>query len=835
MRQSHTRRGRRGIDPYVHTPSPNFGQLTMTQEIPDYYGMPIEDMQRTSAILFDRHEQVRQGYDELAFAAEEEMHKVRDFDQHHILDLMKGIKSEIETATERGDFHHLSSQLSKTFRNYVTNDLRRHAIGARQELEAALESIQGLGLPGSYERKARMAQQGRGFNQPIEIDEETGEIVGGITPVPVSEYVDIQNMLEDLMKNWSSYMNTEEIQDWQTMGGEAVSPSNVGNFPFLEEMREKVSQIAPDEFYNAAMGMIMANDKAMDWIETKYMLDNLDPETGDIRDLTTDDLLYYFPVSPKDKDGNPLSRDMRIRQSQDAIRGAIQERRASYEARDMEVSDEDILRELHKEHYINNEMTGYMSGLGNKYVTSQTLIHRKFVKDYIYEGRLAKQSEFDAHIRQLGASEYDFDPAVIRDSMQTIQEEVDYLKQELSTLEPNTDEYIRTKALLGTAKQRLNNREAILTDMYGSVGKEDFINNLNKNVVWKQLMNDWFGSDYAALQNFDLDKIYELHSTNKEDKLKEYFIEVLTKSDSITAQNFISSITIPGAVRATVRGAADLVRGDKDLDAIANRFINELDKAFQGGIDPSKTDWHKNMVIITFDDESGSGAISSRFEQDILQNLPGVFKTWYGSSSEEKKYQDILDQTREADVHFVSDMSMGELYFHITLKDKDEEVLHRDLVHGNQLEGVNQGTGYDLMDASRSPRLKNHPTDARNKWVTGANIATMYTPTYRVTSDNRTIGSGSLQTRISELAPHLRDSGWINEDDPIYITDYQPDGGRHTIPITIRKLPNGNYMLYEQLANDTMPRPVEKNVEYANIGELVYAIFSNYNLRQPQQ
>ena len=762
MRRGHSQYGR-GY-PQVQ----QAGNLSYTETIPEYYGRPVEDYANVSQQLYQRNEQNRLAYEELALTAEMDLQNIRQefrdgADGEAILNSISNIEGAVSKYVEGGNFHSAGRAISNIYRGYITDERRQAAIGARQAQAAHMEAINSMDLPQPYKEAAMAISNSPGFNRSI--DE------GGFRGWTPSEYVDINEMINKYMGNWSSYADSMEEGMWSDATGGSVQMA--GNYPYLEKIVQRTSGISDEKVIAGITGLIASDPKAMAWLDSQYMMDNFDHQAGQLRQVSENELINTLPVPRRDDKGREIDRATQLENARNALQGIVNERMQAYEDMEIDVSEEQILQEIHKEQYMKNQMMKYVAGQGTKFAHTQIKIDHQIMQDYIFKGRMDAQSKGDAFVRNLGAMPEMIDPKELESNMLSITDEIQKYQRDLTDSSISEANRESIKENIKRLESRRSDINYLMQDLYNSVDDDTL-----KSII---------DIKSNQLVNLDNNKIFNFIRSGDLDKLQQYI------HDEYTGINVNPSLRAKYAEEAKHR---------------YNSLISRVNK----GIDKSRLSWHEEMISIT-PYNNRSADLLNRFAADLKENPSLAFVTYTGTSSTEKDYQKKIKGADGIHVHYTGNIRNGDLLFHVTWK-KGDELLHSDLINSNQITGVNAGLGRDLIELSYSDKFKNHPEDAANIRTVGENTVVGFQPIYTDSNLNSSIGNFADVLRNYNL--EVRDS-FITS--PMVFRAHGRDGIERAVSVRIEKKDNGRY--YTQWLNEENRwMDIEEETYYNNIGAI---------------
>jgi hypothetical protein len=801
---------------YMQTPQYGGFQQTLTETVPEHYGIPVETYQQVAGVMQQRYEQTEAQFEELRLVSEMDMQKIRSefkdgADGQAILNNINMVANEAERLAENGNFHDASAQMSlrNMYRKYTTDENRLAAINAREKQIANMEAIQSSDLPQPYKDRAMFVANSKEFNRDI----QNGGYVGW-TP---AEYVDINKTIKDYLSDWSSYTNSMSVGQYVNPAtGKAVDPNNIaGNYPYLQKVIQSTSGITDQEVLGTITALIASDDKAMAWLESKYHMDNVDPETGRVKAATTMDVMRRIPVA--NKEGNKtLTQEERIEKASDALNGMIAERKTMYDGLGMDVDEQTILNEIHKERYLYDEMMGFVMGQGSKFIHQKTKLDYDFTKDYVYAGRLDDRNKGIAYIRELGSKMESINPNELRSSVSELRVREMELQDKLNQLDPTSEEWTFTKADLDNVAAMRNTSNKILSDLYSSINLEDALPNMGISTS----VGDIGARSRLTVSDLGLDAklLSDYIKNGNYDKVESLVFDAIGNK-------------YPGLKNEHENPSRLSFRRESRLSERVNKFTEALFTQLNERIDHSKTNWHKNMMLIT-PENNMSADLLNNFKLDIQNGIGEPFVTLTGQSSADKSFRDKIKKADDVQVHYTSDLNSGDLLFHVTWLDKNKDVIHSDLVNSNQVKGVNIGTGRDLMQLSTSDQFINHPENARAILETGINIVTMYQPTYRQTSQGL-IPINTLGERINSLNLQSRkpdsDGKVHSKEDPIVLVVPDADGVRRPVKLAFEKLDEDRYrLLVDYTGQGSWGNLTDKT--YLNTGSMLQDIYKTLNI-----
>lgn len=749
---------RRRSHPYMQQPASNFGNLTYTETVPDFYGAPVEDYQRVSAELYHRGEQNRLAFEELSLVAELDMQNIRQefkdgADGQAILGSINKVHDQINTFVEGGNFHNANKALSKTYRQFLTDEDRQAALAARQKQVENMQAIQESDLPQQYKEKAMAIANSSAFNKSI--------ADGGYIGWNPAEYVDINDLIKKYMGDWNSYKDSMSQGMWQTSN--QAGQDIIGLNPYLQKITESTTGISEEKVIAGITGLVASDPKAMAWLESQYMMDNFDIANGQMRQITESDLVNHFAPPRKDSKGVEIDRRTQIERSMLAIEGAVAERREVYEQLDISKSDQEILQEIHKEHYMKNQIMSYVGGQGIKFAHSQRSIDQGLMQDYIFKARqdAARKAHEDmfANVTHFAAQNLDLDPVGIREQIQAHDLTIRDLRQSLEGLDRDSRDYKEIEAQIKSIESAQNNGRVLLHNLYRSISDPE----LSRSVA-----------SVLDKENFtqeDRDRVTGLIKEGKFDEV----------------ENFLEGSTRMGGISTS---AGYYVRRDKTSEhGTYSQLLKRLDRS----IDPSKTEWHKNMLSI---DTEGtlSARIVNEFENMIMYRPETSFTTIDGRSFD-KKFREEVEDAKSVKVSYLSSMGDGNLIAAVSWLDETGRDIKTAMVNTNQIPGAGIDLGWELLEISQLPKY--YGTQAgRNNEATGKNIVMSYTPVFK-----NGINLGNFATYMDGLSvqTYSPNETIIPVDDPIVFKRDIPGTNQEIqIPIAMTKGTRGRIHLKYQ-------------------------------------
>ena len=757
--------GQRGYHPYMQQQPSGFGNLTYTETVPEFFGNPVEDYQRVSSELYQRGEQNRLAFEELQLAAELDMQKVQSHDRENILQSISRVQDSISTYVEGGNFHNANKALTRTYREYITDDLRNASIQSMERLQQNIASIDEMELPKHYADAAKAKAQSHLYNAPVRRDPETGEIVGGFQGYTPAKYVNADALVKEFMSNsgWQNRGFITEGYDWSTLGQQ--------DYVMGREYGEK--GVGHDEVASAIAVMLSGNEEYQAWLRTKYELDNFDPTspTG-IAAINENQIAVSLPVTRYDDKGKPIPLQNQLTEGQlalDHMVQTIQEDHRVMNNGESEISREQALEKIRFNQFKNDEMYNVIYGIGEtlagKFITDK----QKSIKDHAYARRreLSLKSVVDAHY--IGAGDVSININNLRSEIESFDESIRQIDNNLRGLKTNLDSQTDPNKIqniqsqietLNVERKRYESAkqtaQRTFTNLTDSVSDEDIRDMLERGL--KPRGNRSFRD---LLKYFSEDELFDIVKNNQLDKVKEVVENLHTDLDK---QELIPTNLWIIRNNLIARGINELDKGFRKswIDS-QFRTLDEDISTMYDNIDRDKLNYYQNYITLSPEGNHMARQQES-LERRLRQGLP--FETIDGRSSASDNFVEMIPEDSELTFSFVGDKSNGEMVGMVTYsngKDKPFSVM----IRTPQLEGATVGNWRDVAAAAMSEEYKRHPEMANNLWQLGTGGLAGLESTYNSTGTSRT--GVDLRTASRALRVEGYNVGRNTTKDPIVL------------------------------------------------------------------
>ena len=757
----------------------------------DHFGLPMEEVFAVTRELYDRAERVETGFFELDMLAESEKQLVRPQDQENIVSALDSVKHDFEELATTGNFHKGASVLRNAYRNYITNPLRAPSIAANQQLQESLHKIEELELPGHYSSIAAAMQQDEHHNTPIRLNPETGQIEGGVRPVNLASYFDIDGLIKEVLGDWHRY------KDQFTVGGmwtdaEGLSPDvSRGLTPYLHKYTQTITELSPDKVAAGIISTIMSNPAAMAWLETKYHLDNYDPSTGGIRQIGRQDVNNLF-MSTVDESGNRLSMVEARNDAELAVEGILTELRASVRQTNPNVTDEELYASIHRDRSLQFEIDRFVSSHGIKFAHRQVKPDHQIRKNYIYEGMVNRNIEAGHFsVFQYDAVDQTISPTKRLAQISELREQASILRSKLDNknkvqelggggvssggggvvgarITPSEEERYRIE--LDEIESQIRTNEAILS----SLADETYPKLIRDNIA-----SIFSNTGYLAGRN----RAYTIHITSiipEEELIKlasnNNHDEVLTRIDQGIKQLTKDSIgTSEEGTRGFIRGMPSTGISESEAERLSKRlrsnYMSTVERLYNKAIKrgTQQSEYFRNAVSIR-----PEGNMSEKLLNDFINFVThenGNFVDINGVSTADKDRRKMLNEATDFQASFMATHDNYNLNIILSFTHDDER---KSLIVTESpfLSGATQGVARDLIASSASGKYINHPGVASNLDDIGRGIDMSFLTV--TNEDGRSIGT--LGNTLDGLKLHMLPINSSTKDKPIIAHIRTPDG-----------------------------------------------------------
>ncbi|KAF5080357.1 hypothetical protein DSECCO2_119990 [anaerobic digester metagenome] len=715
-------------------PPSGFGNLSYGTSIVQDFGTPVEDVQRVTAELFQRHETNRVAFAELEMLAESDKENIRKEhpeDMAIVDEVVSEIGSNIANYIEGGNFHNASQVLLTQYKKYATNTKLDGAKQARIKQIALMDEIDKLkGYSEDDKIRIKNIANSKTFNKAITTDEK-GNVVGGYTGWKPAEYVDGKELIKEFASNWKGDDITTE----------SFNLATTGSSPWIQGMIRRDAGLSGEEYVNGATALLMNDDKYMAYLQSKYIIDNFDPSTGDIRNVDMRELTYYnFDRIPAidAKTKKEIPELDRLEQARDAVSGSIIRMQQEYFDRTGKmISDEQAMKELHRNNYINDNINGAVMSLYEPYVHTISERRQKVMADDIYKAKFAKALETTVTLSPFGAQDVTFDVKKNRAKVQEAQARLN-----------NLDAQIRNKSKLLSSNPK---DELLQNELDGLKKERDALSGtiaLQKN-VFDNLMGEFKDEEINAVLNAISKYTPNLYKSIGEAKLRE---AIKTGNTTDITANPIGTAISKGVGSTSAEFAkpiANLIGGMIGTSSSDVEFVNDLiNKFYENHITRAGANnaMYSSYMLIQAD-----GGTTDQLREGVLNAIKSgtPFETVDGRSSVDKTFQEEIGEYKDVDFHFIADTKNNTLLGVVSYTDKDNNVKTA-MIKPPILAETSAGIYRELTISSSNPAYNKFPEYANVLYTFGtSNLAKMEPVYLSADKDSRVIGD--LGTVLSEL------------------------------------------------------------------------------------
>jgi hypothetical protein len=351
-----------------------YGTLSHTDDIIDDHGIALEQLVDVAYKLYDRGEANKEKVFQLQLAGIADMQNVTSKNRHIVESSLKRVEESLEPFREGKNFHEAGNQVLSSYMEYITNPARNAAIVGKERMMADMKLItEGKAyenMPQTYRDKALRFMQSDGVDVPITVNED-GSISGGYMGYTPAPYVSAQDVLKDILSDMGNFKDSHSSTGTSGIGG--ASAGDLMNSPFLQTYTQKVTGLSEDRMAAVIYPTLMNHQGYKDWLETKYFLDNVDPNTGQFSPITERDVVGNFIMFKENKNGSKRTPEELEAEGMFLLEGAVDnlKRTLKYEE-GTEITDEDALRIIHKQAFAEREIQQAAAPYMAKYIHKQT-------------------------------------------------------------------------------------------------------------------------------------------------------------------------------------------------------------------------------------------------------------------------------------------------------------------------------------------------------------------------------------------------------------------------------------------------------------------------------
>lgn len=380
----------------THQIPDEFGSLSFNTQVPDYFGIPVDDIRNVTEQLYTRGEQNRLASEELKLAAELDIQNVRPMDSQIIIDAMNKIDNDFSEFIDGKNFHSANRVLSKSYREYVSNPKRQAAIKERAK-EIAYDELMNerIGPDGdlpSREYAAKAKQMS--INEPISIDEQ-GNITGGFQPYVPAQFVSELDLVNEYLKKNGWKSDSFLTERWDT--------STLGHSPYMQGQEWGRSGVSYEEVAIGITNLLNNHDGYQAWLRSKYEMDNFDPSTGDMKPINENRLALSMPIKKIDSNGKPRPVSEVLQEGREALDGMVLMMQHNTRLlEDKDLSYEDALRAIDKQAFVQNHIDGAINSVGLSISGVHTIDKQKLMKDALYFHRQSQLNDGRVELANLG-------------------------------------------------------------------------------------------------------------------------------------------------------------------------------------------------------------------------------------------------------------------------------------------------------------------------------------------------------------------------------------------------------------------------------------------------
>ncbi len=700
---------------YSHQPHQqqdvSFGNLSYTENIPEYIGLPMDDIVRASTDMYQRGTENRLMFDELLMSAEKDLQNIRSEhveDKNIIINNINKIGETLNKFIEGGNFHNAGIALSKTLREYVSDPSRVAAVTARQRQLEHAEKVKALGLPSSYERKALEISNNAAFNKPITVD-ENGEVTGGYTGFTPAAYVDHNTLIKTFFDNWGTYKDGYSAmpsEDSPSLGMWDIDKA--GLKPYLEKYDLSSKGLSEDKVVAALSNFLSNHDEYKDWMESKYVMDHYDPQTGDI---STPDPISYAArlVSRKyNSDKTPRSNEELVTEGLTILEGRVAKIRDRYFDSVKEPLDYATALDMaHKEFYMEDERMGHISGLGGKYIHEVREFNHSIKQDDLYHGRAKAATDllFNVH-------KYSGEPADIRLSSLTDKiEESESLIANYEISIENLNRQLGTAAT-DTDRERIQDEINYLEELHNlASANKNLMSGVLDNILSTATEDQKYQAGQRAVRNFVGNAAIPFAggkylSRRERDELFGIVLEEggLEKAYTHLVNRF------KGTLKQDALGASTKAISEEEAKELAKDFVDTYQRAYIKELGEEALNYHTNKFVII-----PSGGNMARMQSSLEEGLKyrrDSFVSIDGRvSSTDKDIQKVMDESDDVKVTFLSDTHGSNLEVLVAYY-KGGKLLKSYIAQSSMLDGISTDFANEIIAGSENPAYAHNPSYA---------------------------------------------------------------------------------------------------------------------------
>lgn len=765
-------------------PVSSFGNLSYNTSIVQDFGTPVEDVQRVTADLFQRHETNRVAFAELEMLAESDKENIRKEhpeDMAIVNEVVSEIGNNIANYVAGGNFHNASQVLLTQHKKYATNTKLNSAKQARVKQLALMDELDKLeGYSEEDKIKAKNIANSKAFNQAITTD-ENGNVIGGYTGWKPSEYVDGKALIKEFASNWKGDDITTE----------SFNLATTGSSPWIQGMIRRDAGLSGEEYVNGATALLMNDEKYMAYLNSKYIIDNFDPNTGDIRNIDMRELTYYnFDRIPAidAKTKKEIPELDRLEQARDAVSGSIIRMKQDYFDRTgQEISDEQAMKELHRRNYMNDNINSDVMSLYEPYVHTIAERRQKVMADDIYVASFKKSLDNIISATPLSS---DVGGLNASDLFNNYNQQIHRRNEAKIKLDNVTKKYAGINT--PTAKAAIAAAQA---DYNSIAAATDFTNNVIKNVVGEipeneldNIFTKLFNS-FNPIKSMAYDNLGDLMNLVGKENLR----EAIRTGDITKVENLVnveinktrSSVTplsfIPGLGKTIQLGAnyvKDYILDNKYIKGL-NVLKNEIEDIYKERM-AKAGEFYKNYTLI-----QSTGGMMEETRQAMLNAIKAgaTYETLDGRASSSNNYQEEIKGYTDIDINFVTDNVTKEVIGLIThsfgknSKGEQSKAPVTHLIKPPVLPGALNGVYRDMVTESiNNPAYRNYPEQARHNIEIGKAGMVRLRPAFSNNDINTAIGS--FGDAINSLGVDQYSAGTSTDKIPIWTATNKGKGIR---------------------------------------------------------
>ncbi len=706
-------------DPYQYQPHrqpTDFGSLSYGTVLPQKFGLPVEEMAASAQMMYERGEQTRHAYEELALATELEMQHVMPDDRHHIENIMGQIGSDIDRYVEGGNFHNMeaSHNLSKWIRKLATDTGRNAALQRKQAIAEWQEGMQErVGVDGDLPSPEYLElAYRRSYNEPIQIDDQ-GNVTGGFRGYTPPRYINIQ---EDIQKNfgdWNKFLDENKgvvIDDkgdvHPALWNIAEAMFNTASTPYMTKTSTDISGITQEKAQHTLLNYMMRHQEYMAWIEADYEMRNYDPDKGGIRDINPNEIINTFIDS-----GTPDTYNDRLDKAIKTYEGGIAAaQRQHWEANNRdpefeELSDSEAIQRMHRQLSLEDRMLGDASALGNKFAHRKFEIKQDIRTNFLYEHLLKGDNDSRIYLANAFSDDGDIDYGSIHAKTRENADRADRLNLQIERLNKNietaSDEerssLIDQRRILQQDLNMIESENSIMElgikNILGAIGTDNLDAILSPAAISGSRVHS-LNKVLMKIKAENQEEIKEIVKTGNLAKLEDYLYDYYLEQEETIAEplgkwdapimealtfGLIGPNSLIPAFRMSKESWVDrrMKQAEENAKKLASRNVGRImegivESARKHHVDPETLQYHNNLHYLIPGDNTELHNLTTNV-QSLAEQGNLSFTTDQGQSSVDKDIQDIINSPNVENI-IVSPMGhaqAGSLMFSVNYRMKN--------------------------------------------------------------------------------------------------------------------------------------------------------------------